>query len=102
VRTGEGKLQMFVAIDRASKFAFVELHERATQRDAKEFLERLIAAVPYKVHTVLTDNGVQFTTPGVGRSAVPEIRAAIAAKVLFRAVGFEVAYARNDIDHRFT
>ena len=23
-----------------------------------------IAAVPYKIHTVLTDNGIQFTTPG--------------------------------------
>ena len=37
VRTGEGKPHMFVAIDRASKFAFVELHERATQTVAKEF-----------------------------------------------------------------
>ncbi|HET9534352.1 MAG TPA: IS481 family transposase, partial [Mesorhizobium sp.] len=30
VRTEQGKLHMFVAIDRTSKFAFVELHERAT------------------------------------------------------------------------
>jgi Integrase core domain. len=51
---------MFVAIDRASKFAFVELHDRATRRVASEFLKRLIKAVPYKIHTVLTDNGVQF------------------------------------------
>lgn len=28
VRTEQGKLHMFVAIDRTSKFAFVELHER--------------------------------------------------------------------------
>jgi len=26
-------------------------------------LEALIAAVPYKIHTVLTDNGIQFTFP---------------------------------------
>jgi hypothetical protein len=32
VRTGEGKLHMFVAVDRVSKFAFVELRERAIQR----------------------------------------------------------------------
>ena len=102
VRTGEGKLHMFVAIDRTSKFAFVELHERATQRAAKEFLEHLIEAVPYKIHTVLTDNGVQFTTPGAGGSAVPEIRKAIARKELFRAVGFELVCARNDIEHRLT
>lgn len=28
----QGKLHLFVAIDRTSKFAFVELHERATTR----------------------------------------------------------------------
>jgi len=29
VRTEEGKLRLFVAIDRTSKFAYVELHEKA-------------------------------------------------------------------------
>src|SRR3954464_5468190 len=56
VRTEQGKLHMFVAIDRTSKFAFVELHEKATTAISREFLLRLIAAVPYKIHTVLTDN----------------------------------------------
>ena len=31
VQTAEGKLYLFVAIDRTSKFAYVELHERATK-----------------------------------------------------------------------
>lgn len=61
VRTEEGKLYLFVAIDRTSKFAFVEVHERMTRTIAAEFLRRLLAAVPYKIHTILTDNGVQFT-----------------------------------------
>ena len=56
VRTKDGKLYMFVAIDRVSKFAFAELHERATRRTAADFLRRLIDAVPYKIHTLLTDN----------------------------------------------
>jgi hypothetical protein len=34
VRTEEGRLYLFVAIDRASKFVFVELHEKATMRVA--------------------------------------------------------------------
>jgi hypothetical protein len=33
VRTEEGKLHLFVAIDRTSKFAFVELHERTDCAD---------------------------------------------------------------------
>ncbi len=59
----EGKLYLFVAIDRTSKFAFVELHEKATTASSRDFLRRLIKAVPYKVHTVLTDNGTHFTDP---------------------------------------
>jgi transposase InsO family protein len=61
VRTGEGKIRLFVAIDRTSKFAYVELHERAGKMVAAQFLRNLIAAVPYKIHTILTDNGIQFT-----------------------------------------
>jgi len=102
VRTEQGKLHMFVAIDRTSKFAFVELHEKATTAISREFLLRLIAAVPYKIHTVLTDNGIQFTTPGAGGSAVPLIREAMANGELFRAHAFEYACAGNDIDHRTT
>src|ERR1700736_2388110 len=102
VRTEEGKLHLFVAIDRTSKFAFVELHEKATTMVAADFLRHLIAAVPYKIHTVLTDNGVHFTIPGGGGLTVGEIKEAIARGVLFRAHAFELACAKNDIDHRLT
>ncbi len=64
---------MLVAIDRTSKFAFVELHEKALRKTAADFLRRLVAAVPYKIHTVLTDNGYHFTTPGNVSSAAPDI-----------------------------
>ena len=61
VRTEQGKLYLFVAIDRTSKFAFAELRQNAKRQDACAFLRRLIAAVPYKIHTILTDNGAQFS-----------------------------------------
>ena len=60
VRTEEGKLHLFVAIDRTSKFAFAQLHKKANRKTATAFLKALIAAVPYKIHTILTDNGIQF------------------------------------------
>ena len=60
VRTEQGKLHLFVAIDRTSKFAYAQLHERATRRIAGDFLRALVAAVPYTIHTVLTDNGTHF------------------------------------------
>ena len=102
VRTEEGKLHLFVAIDRVSKFAFAELHPRATRRAAAEFLARLIDAVPYRIHTVLTDNGTQFTTPGSTHSAAKEIKAALATGEVFRAHAFEYACAKAGIDHRLT
>ena len=116
VRTAEGKLYLLVAIDRTSKFAFVELHEKVSRRTAADFLRRLVAAVPYKVHTVLTDNreaiprrdvseadrGTHFTTSGNAGSADPDIKAAIEAGEPFWAHAFEYACARCDIDHRLT
>ena len=74
VRTAEGKLYLLVAIDRTSKFAYVELHEKATRRVAADFLLNLIKAVPYKVHTVLTDNGTHFTDPAGDSWTVPDIK----------------------------
>lgn len=71
VQTEEGKLYLFVAIDRTSKFAFAELHERMTRPVAAEFLRHLIAAVPYKIHTILTDNGIQFANRANDRYAFP-------------------------------
>lgn len=63
LHTAEGKLHLYVAIDRTSKFAFVQLVDKANRRTASDFLEALIEAVPYKINIVLTDNGIQFTFP---------------------------------------
>jgi transposase InsO family protein len=102
VRTEQGKLHLFVAVDRTSKFAFVELHEKATRRVAGDFLRHLVAAVPYKINTVLTDNGTHFTDP-TGDGWTPEdIRAMRAEKVPFRCHSFEAACADLDVEHRLT
>jgi hypothetical protein len=56
VRTGEGKAYLFVAVDRASKFVHACLYHQMTRQIAADFLEATPAVVPYRVHTVLTDN----------------------------------------------
>ena len=61
VQTEEGKQYLFVAIDRTSKVASAELHPRAKRVVAAEFLRRVLDKLPCELHTVLTDNGVQFT-----------------------------------------
>jgi transposase InsO family protein len=102
VRTAQGKLYLLVAIDRTSKFAFAELHEKATRRVAGNFLRALAAAVPYKIHTVLTDNGTHFTEPSGNAWTPTEIKAMRAEKVFFRCHSFEAACADLDIEHRLT
>jgi hypothetical protein len=60
VLTEEGKLHLYVGIDRTSNFAFTQLHDKADRATTVAFLEALIEAVPYELQTVLTDKGVKF------------------------------------------
>ena len=93
VRTEQGKLYLFVAIDRTSKLAFTELHERATARVAADFLRALLRAVPYKIHTVLTDNGIQFADLPKNRSG---------PTALWRGHMFDRVCDEHGIEHRLT
>jgi transposase-like protein len=93
VRTEEGKLYLFVAIDRTSKFAFVRLEDAATVHSASTFLNALIQAVPYKIRTVLTDNGVQFCDQPSRRNG-PTAR--------LRIHMFDKTRREQDIDHSRT
>ncbi len=52
VRTDEGKLYLFVTIDRTSKFVMAKLTGRATMLEAQALIEELVAAVPYNIHTI--------------------------------------------------
>ena len=47
VRTEEGKLHLFVAIDRTSKFVMTKLTPRATMAEAQAFLEELSGCTLY-------------------------------------------------------
>ncbi|MBH1989012.1 MAG: IS481 family transposase, partial [Myxococcaceae bacterium] len=40
---------------------YAELLEKYGKIEAAEFLKRLVQVVPYKIHTLLTDNGIPFT-----------------------------------------
>ena len=88
VQTAEGKLYLFVAIDRTSKFAYAELCGKAGKMAAADFLRNLIAAVPYAIHTVLTDNGIQFTNRACDRYAFEHI--------------FDRVCDEHGIEHRLT
>jgi hypothetical protein len=44
---------------------------------AAAFLEALVGAVPYRVHTVLTDNGIQFAALGIEKGDLSRKRRSI-------------------------
>jgi transposase InsO family protein len=88
VRTEEGKLYLFVAIDRTSKLTYVELLPKYGKMEAAQFLRNLIAHIPYKIHTILTDNGIQFTNRKKDQWAFAHI--------------FDRVCHENVIEHRLT
>ena len=93
VRTAQGKLYLFVGIDRASKFAVAQLVDQANTQTARAFLEGLVAAVPYKVEIVLTDNGVQFAD-------LPKNRSGPTARL--RGHPFDRACGEHGIEHKIS
>ncbi len=91
LRTAEGKLYLFVAIDRTSKFAVAQLVEKADRKTAWEFLELLLDTVPYRIHTILTDNGIQFAEQPRNRNTI-----------ISRPMRFDMICEANGIEHRLT
>jgi transposase InsO family protein len=51
----------YVAIDRATRFVYLEILPDRRAKTAAAFLERFRASFPLAIHTVLTDNGSEFT-----------------------------------------
>jgi transposase InsO family protein len=86
-----GKLYLFVAIDRTSKFAVTQLVDTADRKTAWEFLEHVLAAVPYRIHTILTDNGIQFADQPRNRNTATS-----------RQMRFDMICEANGIEHRLT
>src|SRR5215831_1436938 len=70
-----------------------KLHDKADRPTAVRFLEALIAAVPYRLHTVLTDNGIQFAD-------LPKNRDGWTAR--YRVHRFDQICRANRIEHRLT
>ena len=104
VRNQEGKLYLFVAIDRTSKFAVAQLVETADRKTAWEFLEHLLEVVPYKIHTILTDRAFgallvrETMARGIRFAEQPRNRNTIYS----RPMQFDLTCEANVIEHRLT
>lgn len=52
---------LFAAIDRATRWVYVEILPTKSAHHAQDFLKRLLKTAPFKITRVLTDNGKEFT-----------------------------------------
>ncbi|BCI65888.1 hypothetical protein AAJCM20276_05120 [Acetobacter aceti] len=68
-----------------------QLVDKANRRTAWEFLEYLLRIVPYQVHTILTDNGIQF-------AELPRNR----GTAWSRSMRFDMICEANGIEYRLT
>jgi transposase-like protein len=96
LRLAEGKLHMFLAIDRVTKFTHVAFFDANTKANGAAFLREVVAAFPYRLHTVLTDNGMAFADLPKNRGRYPEIEA------LFGGHIFDRVCQGHGITHKLT
>jgi transposase InsO family protein len=96
LRLSEGRLFMFLAIDRVSKFVHVAFFDANTKLNGAAFLREVVAAFPYKLHTVLTDNGMAFADLPRNRGRHPEIEAIFGGHI------FDRVCREHGITHKLT
>ncbi|UHC16223.1 IS481 family transposase [Methylobacterium currus] len=94
LRHAQGKLVMVLAIDRVSKFTYVEFHESAGKMEGAAFLRNVVSTFPYKIHTVLTDNGMAFAD-------LPKNRTGPSRRFLGPHI-FDRVCIEHGIEHRLT
>lgn len=68
----------YLAVDRATRLLFLRVYPRKNKEAAADFLVQALAFYPFRIHTILTDNGAEFTMAGkkcfygrIGKSLVP-------------------------------
>lgn len=55
------KQYIYVAIDRATRTIYIEIHENKEAKTAAKFLESAIEFMPFNIEKILTDNWKEFT-----------------------------------------
>jgi len=54
----------FLAVDRVTRLMFLQVYARKSKFEAADFLTKCLQFFPFRIHTILTDNGRQFRMKG--------------------------------------
>jgi transposase-like protein len=54
----------YLAVDRATRLVFLRIYPHKNKEAAADFLVQALGFYPFRIHTILTDNGKEFTNVG--------------------------------------
>ena len=86
---------LFVAIDRATRWVYIDIYADQTDSSSVDFLSKVKAACPIKIVKLLTDNGSQFTDRFTSNKKDDEGNRIPSGKHVF-----DVFCKQSDIEHR--
>ena len=86
---------LFVAIDRATRWVYMDIYAAQTDSSSVDFLSKVKAACPIKIVKLLTDNGSQFTDRFTSKKKDDEGKRIPSGKHVF-----DVFCKQSDIEHR--
>jgi len=83
----------YLAVDRATRMLFLRVYPNKNKEAAADFLVQALGFYPFKIHTILTDNGGEFSNKG---------RQGFYGRKLQSSVPFELICELAGIDYRKT
>lgn len=93
IKIGKEKYYLFVAIDRATRFMYIEVYDNKEMKTSEQFLNNAIAQYPFKIQKILTDNGAEFSYNLLADHLKPKDG---------REHLFDAVCKKNNIEHRTT
>ncbi|MDP2902540.1 MAG: DDE-type integrase/transposase/recombinase [Methylovulum sp.] len=96
INLGKDKWYLSVAIDRATRYVYLELHDNKRMDTATAFLGNALAQYPFKVEKILTDNGMEFSYNPLPENKKPNDKEhPFAALCKGRQIGHRTTLARH-------
>ena len=65
-RLGNRRYYQFTAIDCATRWRYLKIYDNYANSDSTDFLQELIKITPFRIRTIKTDNGSNFTNRYTG------------------------------------
>lgn len=90
----------YLAVDRATRLLFLRVYPRKNKEVAADFLVQALGFYPFKIHTILTDNGGEFTNQGKQGFYGRKLESSVPFELICELAGID--YRRTKFKHPWT